>query len=373
MSNRVFVLGAGFSKAASETVSESDRLPLLWELRELVEAWLRTNKLPTPPFPADRFPGTGGPDVERWLSFLAQPPPWVSPADTKRCHASFLDLSRAIAAVVREQERRVLAVDPVDWLPKLIEKWNGGRAGCWEDEQGNLLPGASDEKTTVITFNYDTLPERAYMQTAPSAGVDFPSNSAADLFAAPLMPLEARGMDMMTGRGFARLQLLKLHGSIDWYYSGLEAGPEDIVYHNRIQRWWHDPDLLESPQYRNLVADKVPFLVPPTAVKTMAYRNAVLRSQWTEAASALAEADELVLMGFSLPPTDSVVLDMIEMHFGRGQDIFVVDCSPDLPGKIDNSLPGRPVHRCYSGVADPISQWLVNDGRCRCSPSFGSA
>jgi hypothetical protein len=372
MSNRVFVLGAGFSKAASQKVPAADRLPLLWELRELVETWLGTHKLPTAPFPADRFPGTGGPDVERWLSFLAQPPPWVSPADTMRCQAAFLDLSNAIAEVIREQERRVISVPPVDWLPKLVEKWNGGPAGCWED-RGKLRPGASDETTTVITFNYDTLPERAYMHTAPIRASGLPSNGAADLFVAPLAPLEARGMDVVTGRGFARLRLLKLHGSIDWYYSGLEAGPEDSVYHNRIQRRWSEPDLVTLPEYGSLVADKVPFLVPPTAVKTMAYRKAVLRSQWARAANALADADELVLMGFSLPPTDSVVLDMIEMHFDRRRDIFVVDPSSSLPDKIGNSLPGRRVHKCYSGIADPIPQWLADDGRCRCSPSPGSA
>ena len=369
MTKQVFVLGAGFSKAASERVAEADRLPLLWELRPLVETWLRANKLPDPPFPADRFPMVGGTDVdvERWLSFLAQPPPWVGPADSKRCHAAFLDMSLAIASVIRNQQQHVLDVPPVDWLPKLVEKWNGAQPGCWEDPKDGdkLLPGAPEEKTTVITFNYDTLPERAYVHAAPS-GRGVPATSAADLLVAPLMPVEARGLGIVTGRGFAGFQLLKLHGSIDWYYSGAEASPDDTVFHNRFQTTWNGTDLLETRQYRNLIADKVPFLVPPTAVKTTAYRNATLRAQWAEAAVALSSAEDLVLMGFSLPPTDSVVLDMIEMHFDRGRDVFVVDCSPDLPSKIDKLLPDRRVHGCYAGVADPIQQWLNHDGLCRC-------
>lgn len=45
-------------------------------------------------------------------------------------------------------------------------------------------------------------------------------------------------------------------------------------------------------------------IVPPAAVKSPYYKNRTLQELWRLAAEALSQAEELVMMGFSLPQTD---------------------------------------------------------------------
>src|SRR5664279_5329506 len=86
MSDTVFVLGSGFSRAINSA------MPTLRELSEGVLEDLRSNGLPLPP-------GHDSPvsaDFERWLSFLVDSPPWLSTGDQERNHASFSDIAGAV-------------------------------------------------------------------------------------------------------------------------------------------------------------------------------------------------------------------------------------------------------------------------------------
>jgi hypothetical protein len=65
---RVYLLGAGFSRAVSA------EMPLTKELSKAVEDKLRERDIP----------GAGTPvalDFERWLSYLIERPPWLNSAD----------------------------------------------------------------------------------------------------------------------------------------------------------------------------------------------------------------------------------------------------------------------------------------------------
>jgi hypothetical protein len=56
-----------------------------------------------------------------------------------------------------------------------------------------------------------------------------------------------------------------------------------------------------------LVADREPCIVPPASTKSPYYGNRTLHALWQQAAQALRDADEVVVMGFSLPPSDQLV------------------------------------------------------------------
>ena len=103
----VFLLGAGFSKAASGF------MPVLEELSQELEA-----QSLVPPHAA----ALGG-NVEDWLTYLSQPQPWNTEAENLRNKADFLDLTHAIGSVIRNREKQ-RDRDCPDWLKSLIRWWH---------------------------------------------------------------------------------------------------------------------------------------------------------------------------------------------------------------------------------------------------------
>lgn len=148
--NRVFILGAGFSKAI-----HSD-MPVLGELGIGVKSTLESRGIAI------------GPDldavenVEHWLTLLADPAPWLSSSDQMRNSALFTDVSRAIYEVVYAMQSKASVVPPPSWLFPLVNYWHRTRS-------------------TVITFNYDCLVELAYCHGVagdPSLGGRYSSDLA---------------------------------------------------------------------------------------------------------------------------------------------------------------------------------------------------
>jgi len=87
-----------------------------------------------------------------------------------------------------------------------------------------------------------------------------------------------------------------------------------------------------------LTADKTPLLIPPVAVKTTFYENSALRVQWQAAARAISEADEVVLMGFSVPTTDLLVRELIATNLPKNAEVVVVNKDVDLPDHLASVL-----------------------------------
>jgi len=93
------------------------------------------------------------------------------------------------------------------------------------------------------------------------------------------------------GSSDEKLDILKLHGSINWV---------DPVDHPRYE------GAVQAIQYVGYagLADnhETPLIVPPTWNKTL--REPRLQQAWTRALEALKEANRIVIIGFSFPPTD---------------------------------------------------------------------
>lgn len=109
-----------------------------------------------------------------------------------------------------------------------------------------------------------------------------------------------------------------------------------------------------------LVADKVPTLILPAATKTPFYRNRLLAAQWVQASKALRQADELILMGYSAPPTDLTVSTLITTQF-NGDAIIPVNQDPaviDRAGKLGSKV--KPPEVVDEFVAtDAIDRWVA--------------
>lgn len=299
---RVFILGAGFSRAIN------DDMPLLGDLQAGVESELRNRNIEV----GDDLVAID--NVERWLTVLADPAPWPSSSQQMRYAALFNDVSQAIHGVVTAMQIRTSVLPAPEWLLQLVRYWD--RTGA-----------------TVITFNYDGLVELAYLDVMEPGGVYWPWN----LYAVPITPAWLR----VGGTGRQRMQtfrLLKLHGSLDWWYSGPDAEQSDPIY---WLGWSGHFGEGTTPLWgewggAQLVEDKLPMLVPPAATKTPFYKNRLLAAQWVQAGEALQGADELVLMGYSAPVTDLTVTSLIATQFKGSvitpvnQDIKMIERAAEL-------------------------------------------
>jgi len=296
--NRVFILGAGFSKAINSV------MPVLSELTDGVASTLRSWGVEM----GDDLEAIA--DVESWLSFLADPAPWLGSSEQGRNDALFADVSQAIHDVLTAMEVTASVHSAPTWLFPLVRYWYS-------------------ELATVITFNYDCLVELAFLDIMSRSGIYW----ASDLYPIPISPAVQRvgGPVRQKQQTF---KLLKLHGSLSWYYSGPDAEQSDPIYWlgwrgrfgEGIQPLW--------PEFggENLVTDKLPMLVPPAATKTPFYKNRLLSAQWTQAAEALNAADELVMMGYSVPVTDLTVRTLIATQF-KGHAIVPVNLDPEVVGR----------------------------------------
>jgi hypothetical protein len=130
----------------------------------------------------------------------------------------------------------------------------------------------SEEQTAeVVTFNYDCLLDRALLEAG--ASVDY-------------------GFGVM-GTSGAFVRLLKPHGSLNWFPGEGKTQiatpmPETYTDRTTIRASWP--------------GDDPPVIIPPSLRK--ADHHAKLQDVWGATARALRYAENIIIAGFSLPPTD---------------------------------------------------------------------
>lgn len=308
-------------------------MPVMWELCYQVRQAVAETGPQLPP-ETEAF----GDDLEAMLSYLADSQPWLDNEHRLRNRAAFSQVSRLIAELLSAAQRHTIQQPIPPWLRLLLDHWGSNNA-------------------TVITFNYDVL-----VEAASSVSQYFNRDSWSSLYRAPVVPAGQRLAGVFGITGPAPMALLKLHGSLTWYWSGLDAEPTDTIFDIGLNRGW-STDGLVSPYQDNLdtlVPDKVPMVVPPTATKSRFYDNAVLSSQWKQAARAIYQAQELVFIGYSLPKSDLITRSLLLTNFHTSTRVVPVDRSDrvlsnlqDLWGKWDIE-----VVEDFVGSDDAVEKWV---------------
>ena len=82
--------------------------------------------------------------------------------------------------------------------------------------------------------------------------------------------------------------------------------------------------------------DPAPFIVPPVLTKTHLQEHPVVRLVWSRAFKELDAADNVVFVGYSLPPTDAAAGSLFgEALLGRTQCIQVVNLGENGEAKLE--------------------------------------
>jgi hypothetical protein len=115
--------------------------------------------------------------------------------------------------------------------------------------------------------------------------------------------------------------LLKLHGSLNWTLCGCQKEIAVLPFDRFIKKppfktdqkfvYLRATEHLAEARHCDQVPNGVPAIVPPSWNKTQ-YQNTFGRV-WEYAASELAGAENIVVIGYSLPETDSFFRDLFRL------------------------------------------------------------
>ncbi len=154
---------------------------------------------------------------------------------------------------------------------------------------GNITTSNAWHKNTIITFNYDTIIEdRATTLGVP---IDYGFKS----------PDESNSV-----------KLLKLHGSINWKRDSVSDEPQILT----------EGELNDDP-----------LILPPTWQKNP---EKWLQKTWSEALSSISEATNIVIIGYSMPETDSYFKHLITSGLSKNRGVHklvVIDKSESVVEK----------------------------------------
>jgi hypothetical protein len=272
-----------------------------------------------------------GGDFEIWLTWLAADQPWLSEIARLRNRAAFAEIAEALGVVILEAQNIAVARSKMPpWLADLVRAW-------------------SNRNSSVITLNYDALIEKAY-----SIVSSYPASLLYSFRPQPMVGTPPPG-----GRGpNQRFHLYKLHGSVTWYtYPFGESGASTYgpIYDAELKREWGEPDI-PSDVLSNAGARR-PLIVPPLLVKDTYFGRPELRDQWLRADSALQQAEQLYVMGYSFPPADQTMKFLLD-RTSPGCEVVVVDLNPDV-GKRAKSLMKPRKTRTLTGRPSVIPEFVA--------------
>lgn len=213
-------------------------------------------------------------------------------------------------------------------------------------------------QATVITLNYDTLVERVArdLKVSQKQGPFLPK----DLYPPYFADIASRSGVGLWGRQDPQtFRLLKLHGSVNWHYSGREDFHGETIFFSDVPEFGPAADEAVrdamNRRLRDMAADKETLLIPPVAEKTTYFSNETVRALWKDASAALRNAAALHVVGYSLPMSD---LGMQFFLAGNSPDadapVQVVDIDADVPERYREFLQRADVGDRYVGMEDPV-------------------
>jgi hypothetical protein len=291
-----YVLGAGFSKAINEAMPITNELGAVLAERLAGEVDLELH------------PGVS---FEAWLTLQVTPLPFLHGFENARRAANAARVIDEIAHVLDEQVRAAAEEPAPLWLRQLIAIWHVERA-------------------VVLTFNYDTLIERAVNVTAPTT--TSPEGRVSHVmgdhvvFPAPPAPQAQYFGDLGAGHASDSFEILKMHGSLTWYWaSGDPTGSTLMRVREKHVLGTSKPLVTESDFSGATTLDR--YLIPPITAKDGYYGSYLANTLWRMARSHISSAGTLTLIGYSLPPEDRVASQLIA-QVPEGAPVAVVDRDP---------------------------------------------
>jgi len=134
-----------------------------------------------------------------------------------------------------------------------------------------------------------------------------------NLYSIPIAYLKSRTAAVFGGTDYETYRLLKLHGSINWYYSATKEKTSEQIY------------LFRDSKEERESKDLVPVIIPPVLDKTGFFKHSTIKSMWNETKNLLEEAKKVYIIGYSIPQTDLTVKFMLQSYIPEDCEVTIIN------------------------------------------------
>lgn len=322
----LFILGAGFSKAINY------RMPTMDELSSAVLINLESVGLCVPEALHDL-----GNDIELWMTYLSQAQPWLKASDNHFNKAFAGQLRKQIEEIIHDRTTVASQSNPPVWLNRLIRSWH-------------------EQRAAVITLNYDTLIERASRKLQITDKIK--CISAEQMYPPYFANIASRsGVGLFGGEKVDTFLYLKLHGSINWYYSGRDDFYGETIFYADVPPLGSDYSNQEKA-LSTLSRDKETLIIPPVNEKTTYFNNETVKGLWHYASVALSNATRVFVIGYSLPISDlGMQLFLINNQPVPKTPVYVIDMCAEVAKHYELLLPRLQIKTDFLHDQNPVEKF----------------
>lgn len=263
------------------------------------------------------------------MTYLSQDQPWLRKRDNLYNKALAARIQDHLHEIIRQGTSETLKSPIPEWLATLLKSWHKSCAA-------------------VITLNYDTLVERSSITTLPIKL----SNLAPEHFRDISSLSSAQVGPSMT----STFSYHKLHGSMNWLYSGRDDFFGESLYYAGVTTWGseesdHEMDSLYHSQ------DKEVLIIPPVTEKTIYFNNEYIKGIWLSAGKALKESSRVFVIGYSLPLTDMGMGFFLSQYLPEPQTPwYIVNPDPKVVSRYRALLMTQDIHEEYAGDQNPVAR-----------------
>ena len=293
MNNKeVFILGSGFSKALNNC------MPTLSDLGKEINEYVNVdggedenaNSLNT--LYKKYIMRKGIDNFEEILTLLYQEFPWKEIEEKHIFKVLYFYISKILHKIIND---------------------NQIRGGNYSNNENliSFIKYITEHKSTVITFNYDTILETVTNQIFK--GKFLTINDIYPINLEELIPINAQIHPKLDG-----FKLYKLHGSINWFY--------------RANRLILKQDIGEDVD--KALRGMIPFIVPPVFDKNSFMGIDIIGSLWKEAKNEISCAEKIYILGYSLPESDLATRLMLKQNLPKIAEIFLVNIDIKIGSRI---------------------------------------
>lgn len=293
MARPVYILGAGFSKTIH------DFMPVTAELNKLLsqddsELQIELNNQ----------------TFENWLTINSTDLPFLEKFENTARKAQSEKIIKKVGDIIERQTEIASSYKIPFWLEQLINIWHA-------------------EKAVVISLNYDTLIERAintcniyeatedlHFEKLYSENLTHPSPPSTNI------QFYYDQSELADNNSF---QLVKLHGSINWFYAHQDITKISSTK-SRVREMFEGKRTVKQTEkfISEITESQDRLIIPPVTSKDSFYSSHISNILWKSARKSIKAATKIFIIGYSLPPEDFITGELIK-EISSDAEILVAD------------------------------------------------